>query len=847
MGGGIDMKLMKIDKQTPVSLPQVCAPRAELLQIFDKAAENQFIYVHAPAGYGKTISTLLWLKKSGCKPIWISLDAYDNTTVLFYRLVCMSILSVIPNDERILQEVKSPAFNVAPVECTIDLLTRLTYEDCRYALVLDDFHLITNEEVKKSLLFVMKRLPLAITVLVLSRNNLSDPFTSLYEQQKISCIESADLAFSSHEIKKHFAGYGYFITKEEAENIHAYTEGWVIALNAIALSGNIDVSNNRKSLSFNSYMEKNIWNKLDETLREFLIKTSVPDKFSLELCEYLTESDKCMETLDLLIGGNINISFIGTEYRYHNLFLEFLHDKLKQSNMDDQMLNKRVADYYLKKGDFLTAKNYAMKSKDISTIGQTVRSFYSLKTFSLDEYIEFHKLYSLHAIPETICDKMPLLYIPRIFFSYANGDIDNVNYYFDKLYPLMPLIADTQPEVIEHVNSMILLDCRIKLSELCSHIEKLPEIVHEHKKPQSPTFTFQMPFLHRCARDFYELIDSRVHKSIKEFSSNKIKQNLELMFGGAESGLLMERNQLPEALDIALSLKNTIDESMNPEFVYAIYILIAEIYLLLNQRDKHEKIIKEVKGYIALNSCQYLTKNLSAYEARTSIMNGDKAAAEKWLKNYYINDSSFGEFYKIYRSFSTARAYILLMQTDKAYSALNKLKLLAEKYDRLLDAAEADVLLAITEWVSGKKKEAQSRLQNVLISMHQYGFIRVVANEGKAVLPILSAIIRRSEKENNQSHEIYRFTKEVYFAAYEQSKHFKGITYNSEIMVVKLSPQQKRVLEFLAKGYKNIDIVEETGLSLNTIRTHTKIAYQKLDVTNSMDAVVRAKELGIIK
>jgi LuxR family maltose regulon positive regulatory protein len=111
----------------------------------------------------------------------------------------------------------------------------------------------------------------------------------------------------------------------------------------------------------------------------------------------------------------------------------------------------------------------------------------------------------------------------------------------------------------------------------------------------------------------------------------------------------------------------------------------------------------------------------------------------------------------------------------------------------------------------------------------------------------LSAIIRRSEKENNQSHEIYRFTKEVYFAAYEQSKHYKGITCNSEIMIVKLSPQQKHVLEFLAKGYKNIDIVEETGLSLNTIRTHTKIAYQKLEVTNSMDAVVRAKELGIIK
>jgi len=841
------MNLLLIDKQMPVSLPEICAPRTELLQTFDKAAKNQYIYVHAPAGYGKTISNLLWLKKSGCKTIWISLDPYDNALVLFYRLFCMSLLSVIPNDPEILQEVKSPAFNAAPVECTINLLTQLNYEDYRYALVLDDFHLLTNEEIIKSLPFVMKRLPLAITILILSRNNLPDSFAALYEQQKISCIESTNLAFNSDEIRKHFASYGLFITKEEADNIHAYTEGWVIALNAMAVSGNIDVSNKSQSLSFNSYIEKNIWNKLDVTIREFLIKTSVPDKFSLELCEYLTENGKCQETLDTLIGSNINISLMGSEYRYHNLFLEFLRDKLDQGHMDKQALNKKVADYYLKKGDFLTAKNYAMKSKDINAIAQTVRSFSTLKTFSLDEYIEFHKLYGIHAIPEAICDKMPLLYLPRIFFSYATGDINNVNYYFDKLYPLMPLIADTHPEVMEHVNSMVMLDCRLRLSELPSRVEKLPVITHEHKDLQSPTFTFQFPFLHRCVRDFYELIDSRLNRIITEFSSNIIKHKVDLMFKGADSGLLLEKNRLHEALDIAVSLKSTIDESMSPEFVYAIYVLTAEIYLLLNQREKHKTTIKEVKEYITLHSCEYLLKNLSAYEARSLIMNGDKTAAEKWLKKYFVNDSSFTEFYKIYRNFTTARAYILLGQTNKAFSSLNKLKSLAESFDRLLDTAEANVLLAIVEWVSGKKKEAQNRLQNVLLSMHQYGFIRVIANEGKAVLPILSSIIKKIEKDTNQFHGLYKFTKEVYFAAYDQSKHFKGITYNNEVMAIKLSPQQKRVLEFLAKGYKNSEIVEQTGLSLNTIRTHTKIAYQKLEVNNSLDAIVRAKQLGIIE
>jgi len=181
---------------------------------------------------------------------------------------------------------------------------------------------------------------------------------------------------------------------------------------------------------------------------------------------------------------------------------------------------------------------------------------------------------------------MPFLYIPRTFFSYTIGDMNNVSYFFDRLYPLIPVIAATHPEVIEHVNSMIMLDCRIILSKLPSRFVELPSITHEHKDLQSPTFTFQLPFLHRCVRDFYELSDLQLNKSISKFSSNIIKQNVELMYTGAESGLLMEKNKPHEALGIALSLKSTVDESMSPEFVYAIYVLIAEIYLLLNQREK---------------------------------------------------------------------------------------------------------------------------------------------------------------------------------------------------------------------------------------------------------------------
>ena len=846
------------------------------MDAFDKAASTGYIYVHAPAGYGKTISTLLWLKKTNQKTIWISLDAYDNTPVIFYRFFCLSILSVIPHDEEVYQEIKSPAFTAAPVEGTIDLISRLSYEDCKYALVLDDFHLITNEEIKKSLPYVVKRLPVTVTTIVLSRNNLPDSVVSLYGQNTISFIGIRELMFDSNEIRKHFASYGRFITKEEAKNICEYTGGWIIALNAMAMSGSFDVTNESQALSFNSFIEKNIWSKLDETLREFLMKTSIPDKFSMELCECLTECDQCKETLDELISSNISISIDAENYCYHSLLLEFLRTKLNLSSIDFKILNKIVAEFYLKKGDFLTAKRYAVISGDMNVVMQTVRSFYELTSFPLDEYIEFHKLYKLHIIPDAICDRMPLLYIPRIFLAYANGDVENTNYLFDRLYPLLPVVANTHPEMVEHLNSIIMLDCRIKLSEFSLRFNQLPTITHEHKKVQSPTFTYQLPFLHRCVRDFYELVDPQVSNNVAAISSKIIKQNVTIMFKGAEAGLLLEKNKLHEALSIALALKNTIEDDTRPapdiwtgsrdshrsiqdtwsssrdsqrpapEFVYALYMLLAEIYLLLSQRDHYEAVLKNVKEYILATSSQYLLKNVSAYEARTAISNGEKAAAEEWLRNYFVNESSFKEFYKIYRNFTTVRAYILLMQIDKARDALSMLKTLSESYDRLLDTAEVNVLLSIVEWITGKRKEAQSRLLSVLVTVQLYGFVRIIANEGKAVLPILSSVIRKLEKDNELSTPLYRFAKEIYILTYEHSKHFKGITYKSEVVTIKLSFQQKRILGLLAKGHRNAEIVVITGLSINTIRTHTKAVYQKLDVNNSRDAILRAKQLGLI-
>lgn len=254
-----------------------------------------------------------------------------------------------------------------------------------------------------------------------------------------------------------------------------------------------------------------------------------------------------------------------------------------------------------------------------------------------------------------------------------------------------------------------------------------------------------------------------------------------------------------------------------------------------------------IRSLLEQRNLLYLLPVFSAHETRLKLMDGDKTAAAAWLGNYFVTETQGPELHKIFLNFTTARVLIVLGEFEKAQQLCERLKRVSIDFNRLLDAAEAAVLSAILKWMTGKKQDAAALLKASLADMEPYHFIRVFADEGKAILPILKRLLTRSGRENGPPSPGHGFLQEVYLAAYEQSRRHKGIAIADGTKSVKLSRQQQYVLELLAKGHKNSEIVAMTGLSINTIRSHTKIAYQKLEVNNAMDAILRARELGLIE
>jgi DNA-binding CsgD family transcriptional regulator len=67
-----------------------------------------------------------------------------------------------------------------------------------------------------------------------------------------------------------------------------------------------------------------------------------------------------------------------------------------------------------------------------------------------------------------------------------------------------------------------------------------------------------------------------------------------------------------------------------------------------------------------------------------------------------------------------------------------------------------------------------------------------------------------------------------------------------ELQRLGISKREYEVLELIAQGHSNQEIAEKLFVSLNTVKTHSSNLFMKLDARRRTQAVIRAKERGLL-
>jgi len=173
---------------------------------------------------------------------------------------------------------------------------------------------------------------------------------------------------------------------------------------------------------------------------------------------------------------------------------------------------------------------------------------------------------------------------------------------------------------------------------------------------------------------------------------------------------------------------------------------------------------------------------------------------------------------------------------------------LCEAYKRPIDIIETNILLAITCWKKGRgsQQDATGYLEKAIATAQEYGYTRIFANEGAELTNMLQKTQLRIQKSSYDGSLRPAFVKTLYLEALAESRHFKGLTGGRAPDNIKFTKQQIIVIKHLCDGHSYKEIAEIMGLKYTGIKSHMQLICKKLDVPDSVGAVLRIKELGFL-
>ena len=327
--------------------PGTLIPRHRLHALLNNALRYPFTLVSAPAGFGKTTALSTWahsLPTNKTRCCWLSLDEEDNNPRLFWTYVLYALHLQDPLFEPLLAQLQSPSPPPPKSLITqmINLLAESTYQ---FVLILDDYHLITEEQVHSSLASLVERLPAQLNIILATRADPPLPLPLLRAQQRAWEIRTDELRCTIEEIKAFFQHVvGISLPDQIIQEVTDRTEGWLVGLHLLGLSlpehahpaTLLEEANGQQHFILD-YLTQIVLCQQSQEIQTFLLSTCILERLSASLCDDVMQQTNSQQMLQRIMQANLFVVSLDNTrkwYRYHTLFAEALCYHLQQTHPD---------------------------------------------------------------------------------------------------------------------------------------------------------------------------------------------------------------------------------------------------------------------------------------------------------------------------------------------------------------------------------------------------------------------------------------------------------------------------------------------------------------------------------
>lgn len=658
------------------------------------------------------------------------------------------------------------------------------------------------------------------------------------------------------------------------------------------------------------YLFNEIFSHQSRTMKRYLLATSILKSFCAPLCKALFEQEAETGLQDLdgwdfikqLRKENLFVFNLDTEnrwFRYHHLFQQLLQNQLKRNSRPEDInrLHSAAGRWFAENDLLEEALEHAIAADDITFATQLVEE-HRHTLLNEEQWNRIEHL--LRLVPEAVIEKEPELLLMKAWLFQHTHRIQEM---FEIINLAKPMI-DALPEKMDHGDHMRGEMFTLIANKFNFETNSREAILNSRKaldllptqyalvRGQATLINITAHQMNGDRTVIHEIEHNFTADSYSEkpvFYSRKVFAHIYVCWMNADlPGLLKVANHLSEFaqekslresrvnsshfLGIALYLQNDMVSAEkhfahSVENIYIAHVFVgiqsclalSLVYQNQGHTDRARGMVEKAVAFASERQNPYGVMCAKAFEAELSSRQGHLKKACEWARRFNPEPFRSMAWFHVPQ---LSLANILLAEKTReslrrASDLLDRLHAFVVSIHNTRFRIDVLALQALLLDIQGDDQAALKKLAGALKLAEPGGFIRNFSDMG----PHMADLLERLEKKNIAGNYVRRilaaFKKVEQGTETEQPLPSKSPDSPESVpsvsrstkpqpLVEPLTNRELDILELIGKRLQNKEIADKLFISTETVKTHLKNIYQKLQAGNRRQAVEKAKKLEII-
>jgi LuxR family maltose regulon positive regulatory protein len=861
--------------------------RSDLLAALDGAAAGKVTILSAPAGSGKTSLLRAWANRPGqphgLAVLQVQRDQHDDQQ--FWLALLDAVRHAPGTTSRAEPPTATPDFNGPAM---VDRV-RSELADARdgITLVIDDLHELHSPEALAQLTRLLTNLPANVHAILATRRDLRLELHRLRLAGELAELRGAELRFSERETRELLDASGIMLSDAGVALLHQRTEGWAAGLRlaAISLAGHPDPERFVAEFSGSDrtvaeYLLAEMLDRQPDEIQQLLLSTSLLDRVNGELADLLTGRPGSERILLELEDANAFVVSLDPErrwFRYHHLLGDFLRLELRRTRPEEvPALHRRAAGWFTRHGQVVDAIRHTQAAGDWSEAARLLADH----SFSLTLDGQAQTIQALvRAFPQGAADD-PELALVRAADDLLHGHLDEAAAHL----AVAETYVKTAPPDRQRRLRVAVVSLKLGLARRRGHWADIVEQARFLAAPVTgesnedialasdlravalynlgtlEAWSLGLPDAERhlqegailarqIGRPYLEvgcLAQLGFASRIRSFARTRRRCHEAIALAerhgwGAEpviapalvtlAGNLVWTGELDEGERWLRRTAQALQTDAGPGITQLLHLATGRLHAA---RGHHHQALEELRAAEHLQSQlagpHALANQVTGWMLATQARLGQTGQARAALAALTDEQANAGEI-------RNARAVICLAEGDPA-GALGALSDVLDGTAPVIGnvtVIEAHLLAGLAHRALGDQRAANTATERALALAEPDRLVLPFAMTGTGEL--LEALPRHETAHAALVADILDVVHGASLPAKDQA---------SSSQADELSPSELRVLRYLPTNLSRPEIAGELSVSVNTVNTHIRNIYAKLQARDRSSAVQRARELRLL-